>query len=169
MKLIFTFFALFLVNNIYSQTKQETIDWINQKFKSSPFLQSKLQDGRVVTTETRFLEIKNDGSFQIDCNTYYASNVQMKEPDSKCTITGNFKNLSVNSLTTKTKGDNLLIYANCNSGDCMKQINDDGTVYNTSYTLIGLIDISTDKSLVDRCKKAFLHLIKLSGGKSEAF
>ena len=39
----------------------------------------------------------------------------------------------------------------------------------TPTTLMGLFDISNDKSLIERCKKAFLHSTQLCGGKKENF
>lgn len=165
------FFIFLLINCIHAigQTKQETIDWLNNKFNSSPFLERKLSDGRLVETETRHLKINNDGSFEIYCKTWLSKSSVIGNPDYTFTVRGNFKDLSPNSVATRVTGTNLFIDVSCSSGDCLKQRNDDNKVYMVSQTLIGLKDITSDRSLIERCKKAFIHLIKLCGGKNEIF
>ncbi len=48
----------------YGQTKMETIDWLNSKFENSPIISTESEQ------YTRFLKIKQDGSFSIQSYEY---------------------------------------------------------------------------------------------------
>lgn len=159
-----TFIILIICNSVFGQTKQDTIDWLNDKFKDGPYMIGPL--GR----EARFLKIFNDGSFEIKCESWNKNASIVSSPNYTYKIKGNFKDLSTNGVVTRITNQNqLLIQVNCAKGECLTQINDDGTVYKSDRTLIGVTDISFDKTMEKRGKSAFIHLITLCGGKKEAF
>lgn len=156
----------FLLINLaaFGQTKKETIDWLNEKFYTSPIVTDNFG------SMTRFLKIKSDGSFEVTSYDY-SPDVLLPDLENyrfKKLISGHFKNLSLNSIHTMRKGKNVYFYASCTSGKCITQQNkgrdDFGTFYN-SEVLLGI----SDPELETRIKKAFTHLIKLCGGKKEAF
>lgn len=158
---------LLLVCNIasYGQTKKETIDWLNSKFETSPIVMSEVQQ------YTRFLKIKDDGSFSIQSYNYSPKTLL---PDTqnyrwKTLFTGNFKDLSPNSVRTSTIKGNVFFYATCSSGKCITQQDQGPDEFNTYTASEVLIGITSDASLEARCKKAFIHLITLCGGKKEPF
>jgi hypothetical protein len=148
----------------YGQTKKETIDWLNSKFETSPIMVSEIQQ------YTRFLKIKQDGSFTILENNY---SPKVLLPDTtnyrwKTLFTGNFKDLSPNSVRTETIKGKVFFYASCRSGKCITQ-KDQGPDYDTFTNSEVTLGITSDASLEARCKKAFIHLITLCGGKKEPF
>lgn len=149
----------------FGQTKKETIDWLNSKFESSPIASSEFEQ------YTRFLKINNDGSFSIQ-NYNYSPKVLLPNLENyrwKSLFTGHFKNLSPNSIRTEKIKGNLYIYATCSSGKCITQQNQGPDNFNSYTTSEVLLAFTSDTSLEARVKKAFTHLIKLCGGKSEAF
>lgn len=163
MKLLILFLSL-ISFNIYSQSKQETIDWLNDRFASSPFLKT------VLKTESRHLKIFPDGSFEILCKNWNRNNSVFNEPDNYYTIKGNFKDLNPSEINTSVDNNkNLYIYVRCTRGNCIRQINDDGTSYFNSTALIGFLDISFEDTMESRSKKAFNHLTVLCGGKLSTF
>ena len=149
----------------YGQTKKETIDWLNSKFETSPIAISGFEQF------CRFLRIKEDGSFSIESYDY---SPKVFLPDKynykkKMLVTGHFKNLSPNSIRTSTIDGIVYFYATCSNGKCIIQQNQGPDEFG-SYTLSEvLLGITYDINLEARCKKAFLHLITLCGGKKEAF
>ncbi|UTM21871.1 hypothetical protein [Dyadobacter fanqingshengii] len=148
----------------YAQTKKETIDWLNSKFESSPIIRNSLYQS------TRFLKINANGDFSVQ-EYEYATNVPF--PDSKnysgkTLFTGSFKDLSPSSVRAKQIYGEIFIFASCTSGKCITQ-QDQGPDYETYKTSDIAIGVISDPSLQIRCEKAFIHLIKLSGGKKEAF
>ena len=181
---IFLFFIT-VASSTMAQTKQETIDWLNDKFGNSQM--------SICTSEeisyARILKINNDGSFVITQyeDWHFHNGVRKKFVS---TLSGHFKNLSPSSLNSKIleiKGNavlcskkNTFIYLTCTPGITIKQIDYkedtkpiDGQIVNISSNvnsiLIAVIPESGDQSLIDRSKKAFLHLIALCGGKKEVF
>jgi len=156
-----------LVCNVvaYGQTKKETIDWLNSKFEMSPIVMSETEQ------YTRFLKIKQDGSFSIQSYNY-SPRVLLPDLENyrwKTLFTGHFKDLSFNSVKTTIRNGKVFFYASCSSGKCIIQQNqgrDDFSTYSAPEVLLG---ITSDTDLEERCKKAFVHLIKLCGGKKEAF
>lgn len=147
------------------QTKKETIDWLNSKFENCPIITSE------VGSMARFLKINPDGSFSVQ-DYDYSPKVLLPTLENyryKTLFTGHFKDLAPNSVTTKTIKGNIYFYASCSSGKCITQQNqgrDDFSTYQTPSILLG---ITSEPSLEERCKKAFVHLITLCGGKKEAF
>ena len=170
---------------IMAQTKQETIDWLNDKFGNNQIHLCITKANSI----KRVLKINSDGSFVItEYNDWYPPNSVRKI--SVSTFSGNFKNLSPSSLdahTLESKDDPIFcskkrtfISLNCKAGTNIKQIDykegtlpKDGQIEHIASDLggitIAIIPESGDQSLIDRGKKAFLHLIILCGGKKEAF
>ena len=149
---------------VYGQTKKETIDWLNLKFETSPIIMSEIQQ------YTWFLKIKQDGSFTI---LEYNYSPKVLLPDSqnfrwKTLFSGYFKDLSPNSIRTETINGKVFFYASCSSGKCITQ-QDQGPDYKTFTNSEVTLGITSDASLEARCKKAFIHLITLYGGKKEVF
>jgi hypothetical protein len=148
----------------YGQTKKETIDWLNSKFETSPIIMSEVQQ------YTRFLKIKDDGSFSI-MSYNYSPKVLLPDTTNyrwKTLFTGHFKDLSPNSVRTETIKDKVFFYASCSNGKCITQ-KDQGPDYDTFTNSEVTLAITSDASLEARCKKAFIHLITLCGGKKEPF
>lgn len=103
MKRIIFIFFLSLNAVAFGQTKKETIDWLNDKFASSPIVSDR------VGSLTVFLKINQDGSFEITQRDY-SPNVLLPNLENyrfKSLFTGHFKNLGVNSITTNRKGTNV--------------------------------------------------------------
>jgi len=185
MKIVTVLFCLFLSLNSFGQTKQETIDWLNDKFGGS---QTSIYTSDVISY-ARILKIKDDGSFLItQFETWHNNNGTVSNYTS--TFSGQFKNLTSNSFRFKkyeNKGkvsfsstSNTFLYLTCKSGIFIKQIDykegtkpDQNQIENISSNVneicIGIIPSSADQSLIERSKKAFIHLITLCGGKKEAF
>jgi hypothetical protein len=150
---------------VNSQSKKETIDWLNSKFDNSPFADNDIE------IFTRFLKIKDDGTFTVQGYSYSIKTVlpNSENYSRKYIFKGHFKDLGLNSIRTEVIKGNLYIFASCRSGKCITQQNEGP--YNTNSYLNNevLLAITSNLSLEIRCKKAFIHLIKLCGGKSEAF
>lgn len=149
----------------YGQTKKETIDWLNSKFEGSPIIVTDIDQ------YTSFLKINQDGSFSIQSYNYSPS---VFPPNSKnyrwkTLFTGHFKNLSPTSITTKVVDEKLFIYATCSNGKCITQKNQGPNNFNSYQSSEVLLAITSDITLEARCKKAFIHLITLFGGKKEVF
>ncbi|GLU55115.1 hypothetical protein [Dyadobacter frigoris] len=148
----------------FGQTRKETIDWLNSKFESSPIIRNSIQQS------TRFLKIEDTGNFSVQ-EFLYATNVALptsRNYNGKTLYTGNFKDLSPNSVRSSRVYGEIFIFASCTTGKCVNQQDQgpDFDVYKVSEVAIGVI---SDPSLEARCKKAFIHLITISGGKKEAF
>ena len=176
---------LVLASNINAQTKKETIDWLNSKFGGN---QSSIYESDVISF-ARFLKIKDDGTFIItQYETWHNDNGSIS--NYLTTMSGDFKNLSPNSFRTSkienrgkhslSSTNNTFLFLTCSPGSYIKQIDykegtkpSDGQVSMASASMtdvtIAIIPESADQSLIERSKKAFLHLIELCGGKKEAF
>ena len=86
-------------NMVLSQTKSETITWINAKFNSSPIYTTSTE------SQVRFLKIFEDGSFQVIEKNY--SPIAMPGIDSARWVikfSGNVKDLNPNSVQIIRKG-----------------------------------------------------------------
>ena len=119
---------------------------------------------------TWFLKINHDESFTIQ-EINYSPLILL--PDSqnfrwKTIFTGFFKDLSPNFVRTKTVNGRIFFYASCSSGSCITQ-RDKGPDYEVFKTSEVNLCITLDASMEARGIKAFVHLIKLCGGKKEAF
>ena len=185
MKIITVLFSLVFSFNSFGQTKQETIDWLNDKFGGS---QTSIYTSDVISF-ARILKIKDDGSFLItQYETWHNNNGTVSHYTT--TFSGHFKNFTSNSFSFKkyeNKGkisfsstSNTFLYLTCKSGIFIKQIDyKEGTkpdqnqiqsiTSNLNEVCIGIIPSSADQSLINRSKKALIHLITLCGGKTEAF
>ena len=158
-------FGIILNLSAYGQTKKETIDWLNTKFENSPVAINKIDQF------TRFLTIKPDGSYSIQSYSYFLNVVlpDMQNYARKTLFSGHFKNLDPNSVRTEKIGGNIYFYATCSSGKCITQQNQGPNSFDSYMHTEVLLSFTSDTNLEDRCKKAFTHLIKLCGGKKEAF
>ena len=119
---------------------------------------------------TWFLKINQDGSFTIQ-EYNYSPKILLPDLQNyrwKTLFTGHFKDLSPNSMGTKTINGKVFFRASCSSGKCITQ-QDQGVDYKTFTNSEITLGITSDISLEARCKKAFIHLINLCGGKKEAF
>jgi hypothetical protein len=164
MKRQIIFFFLAFNFTSYGQTKKETIDWLNTKFEASPIVMNDYEQ------YTWFLEIKQDGSFTIQ-EFNYSPKVLLPDTTNyrwKTIFTGNFKDLSPNSIRTETISGKVFFYASCSNGKCITQ-QDQGVDYKTFKNSDVTLGIASDANLEARCKKAFIHLITLCGGRKEAF
>lgn len=151
--------------SVYGQTKKETIDWLNSKFETSPIMMSDFEQ------YTRFLKINQDGSFSIQSYNY-SPKVLLPNSENyrwKTLFSGNFKDLSPNSVRTTTIKGKIFFYATCSSGKCITQQDQGPKEFNSYLSSEVLLGITSDTDLEARCKKAFIHLITLCGGKKEAF
>jgi len=160
------FFLILLIcnNSIFGQTKKETIDWLNTKFQSSPIISDEIEQ------YTRFLKINQDGSFTILVYNYSPKILLLDTSNYrwKTIFTGNFKDLSPNSIRTETIKGKIFFFASCSYGNCITQ-NDIGPDYNIFKNPNVLLAVTSDASLEPRCKKALIHLVNLFGGKKEPF
>lgn len=173
MKIILLFLGLTVFQSSKSQTKQETIDWLNAKFGDDQTVYNNTDNW----TAVQFLKINNDGSFNIKSTDFIynkSTNTSTKFID---VITGNFKDISINSFkVVKIKGSSFLQFS-CTKGKCIHQVSfkGDTEIIDNQRTIdklnnsVAVAIIQDDNELIQRAKKAFLHLIKLCGGKKEAF
>jgi hypothetical protein len=149
----------------FSQTKQETIQWLTETFGKKDHF-----DG--IFNSYTVLKIKDDGSFIKDVKSYSPANNRLIASN---TFSGNFKNFGLNSIYSKEIKGTTYIYASChNKGNCIKykNYNPDGNLAmerEDDSMLLAIVEKMDDKSLVERSKKAFNYLIKISGGKKEVF
>jgi hypothetical protein len=157
---------LMLVYNFQAngQTKKETIDWLILKFAYSPLIMNESEQ------YSRSLKINHDDSFTIE-DINYSPDVLL--PDSKnfrwkTIFTGFFKDLNPNSVRTKTVNGRVFFYASCTNGRCITQ-QDKGPDYEVFKNPEVKLCVTADASMEDRGVKALVHLIKLCGGKKEAF
>lgn len=165
MKIKFLSSLLFLVffNFSYSQTKEETISWLNEKFKSPQ------QYEEALWTSSRTFEISYDGNFIVTQYSNYSTG------RAKTTYRGNFKNLALNSTTATKVKSYFYIIAECyNNNACITQTSykPDGSLEATySSSRIFFIPVNQREvgNLEERAPKAFNHLIKIFGGKKEVF
>lgn len=157
--------CLLITTPAFTQTKQETIDWINSKSKHQ------FVTGDVFKSSQK-MKINSDGSFEI-INTNYDVPFNPMKPEVLCTNTlkGNFKNLSSTSVTVRKAKGLVFIDINCSNGsNCIKtsKSGNCGIEYGTDGLVFGAFD-GSEENIDARLKKAFIHLINLCGGKKEAF
>jgi hypothetical protein len=157
--------CLFITTSAFTQTKQETINWINSK-SNNQFV-----TGDVFKTSQK-MKINSDGSFEIISTDYEVPFNPMK-PEVSCvtTLKGNFKNLTPNSVTVRKEKNLVFIDIKCADGsNCIKTSNSGncGMGYVTTGIVFGAFD-GSEENIDTRLKKAFIHLINLCGGKKEAF
>jgi hypothetical protein len=157
--------CLLITTSAFTQTKQETIDWINSKSKHQ------FVTGDVFKSSQK-MKINSDGSFEV-INTNYDVPFNPMKPEVLCTTTlkGNFKNLSPTSVTVRKEKGLVFIDIDCSDGsNCIKTSKSGscGIEYGTNGIVFGAFD-SSEENIDTRLKKAFIHLINLCGGKKEAF
>jgi hypothetical protein len=150
-----------------AQTKKETIDWINSKFPQNPVVH-----GDFFKCAQR-MKILPDGTFEITILDFELPFNPMKaEIQSTTVLRGNFKDLSPSSVTTRVTDDLLFVYIKCSGGkNCTTITSQTGEKVGTIIrdgVLFGGFNMN-ENNLAERLKKAFTHLITLSGGKREAF
>jgi hypothetical protein len=107
---------LTLLSNIaYGQSKKETIDWLNTKFKNSPIIINDFEQ------YTWFLNISQEGNFTIQSFDYSPNTLvpDSKNYRKKTTIKGNFKDLSPNSINTKKIDGKIFFFASCSNANCI--------------------------------------------------
>ncbi len=145
---------------VKAQSKQETINWLNDKLSTSPYIIS----GN--SSYAKHLKINNDGNFTVtQPNEFF----YIPSLNHEVIFSGNFKKLSPNSVKINVHNGNYYLYASCSSGNCITQVSkypDSTETFTTNDVILG---ITYEYELAERCKKAIIHLIKLSGGKNEAF
>jgi hypothetical protein len=165
MNIKFLLFLVFLSNVLFGQTKKETIDWLNLKLEGCPTISMSYCKNK------RYLKIEYDGTFSIESYDFsiYEQYLNSNNYKSKVVFSGNFKELSPNSVRTKIIQDNLFIYATCSNGKCVTQTNLGPDEYYSIKSAEVLLGVTSNVELEFRCKKAFIHLINLCGGKNEPF
>lgn len=152
--------CVFLAVAFKSQTKQETINWLNDKLSSSPIV----PQGN--SNYSKFLKIDNSGHFTVTQTTEYSFSQSL---NSTSTFSGNFSKLSPSSIKIKNNNGNYSIWASCSTGKCItqqSQYSDGKESFTSNEVVLGMTE---DYALAERCKKAIVHLINLSGGKKETF
>lgn len=170
MKISFLIISILINILVYSQTKQETINWLNEKLGANQTLFENI--GQAVRT----LKINKDGSFVVTQISFIGRDKWYS------TFTGNFKDFLLPSIvstrSTKEKtsfasADNtfITIYT---KGKKIKQtdyeknkeISDSNikSIYFHDAVCIAVIPMPDKQLLVERCKKAFKRLISLCGG-----
>lgn len=160
MKTKLFFICSLIVTAVTAQSKQETINWLNEKLSSSPYI----YDGN--SSYSKFLEISRDGKFTVTQPTKFQYSPSQNHTS---IFYGSFSKLSFSSIKIKNINGNYYLLATCSSGKCITQIseyNDGKETFNSNDVVLG---ITSEYELAERCKKAIIHLIKLIGGKKEAF
>lgn len=160
MKAKLFFICSLIVTVVTAQSKQKTISWLNEKLSSSPYI----YNGS--SSYSKFLEISSDGKFTVtQPNKFQYSPSQ----DHTSVFYGSISKLSFSSIKIKNINWNYYLFATCRSGKCITQIsnyNDGKETFTSNDVVLG---ITSEYELAERCKKAIIHLIKLLGGKKEAF
>jgi hypothetical protein len=173
-KILFILISLFVFSETYTQTLNETIDWINSTLGDYRPL---FYDNLLKRYESTILEVKVDGSFEVNSNKY--KTVFPEVLDGVVTFKGNLKNMSLNGLDIEQLNDgSYILLVKCyNNNRCVSQINY-SVIKNKKNEIKFVADnyIVTlahfdDKELelAQRSKKAIMHLMKLLGAKNEAF
>jgi len=160
--------------SVPSVSKEETIDWLNNKFgdrqfvvKESPGISSALT-----------LKIEHNGFFTVNSYTFTtneSTGVVRKYPTM---LRGNFRDLSINSFKALKRHGAIYLQFSCLKSNCINQFdykvdseistnNLERANQNSAVTLAIIEDDNSD--LVERSKKAFINLIQLCGGQKEAF
>lgn len=149
----------------FSQTKQETIQWLTETFGKKDHFDGLFNSYSV-------LKINTDGSFTKDVKDYSKTNNKLIVSHK---FSGNFKKFGLNSVYSKEINGATYIYASCyNKGRCIeyKNYNPDGSLAlerDDNSVLLAIVEKMDDQSLILRGKKAFNYLIKILGGKKEVF
>lgn len=168
-----TILCLLLMNiNSYSQTKIETVDWLNARANERNAFQW------IQYLRANNIEFKYDGTFKItesynESGKYWFSNaVPVYE------ITGNLKYFYQNT-EIKTEHDDSrdrtiwYVQIRCDKKNCYSQkyIPNDNVAYGKYLKDENSLWIGpyTDEETAKRVSKALTHLIILCGGKKEAF
>lgn len=164
MSKIFMTLAMCLITvSVYSQTKTETIKWINQYFSG---------DRSGYTTKyysfVCFTKVDLQGNIT---NTSYRRGAIIEGTD-KDISTANFKNFSYSSVYTKKYDNVIFFYAKCFGGsNCVKNnsVNDFKITFENEI-LLGMISIEDYAlDMEQRSIKAFQTAIKLYNNRKEAF
>lgn len=166
MRSLFLFLLSLFSITVQSQTKQETIDWINSKIPQNPIV-----FGEIIK-EANKMKILPDGTFEIS-TLYFEIPINPFNPKIETTITvrGNFKNLSPSSVTLIKKERYYFISINCNNNkECLEisRSGKEGIDHAKNGLSFGAFD-AEETNIGGRLKKAFIHLINISGGKKETF
>lgn len=166
MKLTLTIILILISTISFGQTKKETIEWINSKVPENAFIFGKY------FKQSRKLEIYPDGTFTLTVKYYESPLNEFKPKVETISIAkGNFKNFNPSSVQVSYEKSLIFISINCyNNTSCLtnSQSGRSGIDLSTTGITFGAFDNDED-DIADRLKKAFKHLITLSGGKKEAF
>lgn len=164
--LVGIFILLSMQQIVYSQTKQETIDWINSKVPKDPVLYGDY------LKFARKMKLNADGSFEV-ISSFYELPVDTRSPQaaSVTTMKGNFKDLSPTSVTVKSGNGLVFVHIKCSGGgDCINTIKTGNSgVYEPKDLIVFGAFYDGEENMSARLKKAFVHLIELCGGRKEAF
>ena len=161
MKKIFLIVIFFLSLCMYSQSKKETIDWLNTKLQYTPISISGNMESTFKT------QINDDGTL----SNMSTQKAQITGYSDVTIFSGHLSKLNPNSLKIhKNSQDRFYISAICTTGNCISQDSsyENGEKANYKINEITLCVID-DVEVAERCKKAFTHLIRLYGGKKEIF
>jgi hypothetical protein len=158
--------SIYICSPTAAQTKKETVDWLNSKFNKNPIVYGD------VFKFSQKMKINQDGTFEI-ISTDYEVPINPSNPEvaSRTIIKGNFNNLSPSSITVRKSNGLLFIDIKCLGGnDCLSVSTkgDAGISYDKSGVAFGAY-YDEEENIGNRLKKAFTRLIKLCGGKAEAF
>jgi len=165
--IIICFLTAIFISVSNAQSKTETINWINSKISSGPIIRK--DKGQSFSI---YLKIFSDGRFKTTQYNWILKSDDIPSFENyfrKAIFKGSFKSLSPNSVRVEKIDGCIYIYASCSDKDCVMQLYDDNgssMAYKHSDVLLG---VSKNVSLEPRLIKAIVHLIKLCGGKSEAF
>jgi hypothetical protein len=166
MRLITVLICFIIACDCFSQTKQQTIDWINSKIPKDPIVY-----GDIFKTAQK-MKIFSDGSFELIIVDFEIPvNPFNPKVETTNTVRGNFKNLSPSSVTLAKRDNYIFIDINCrNNMDCLTVTRTGREGIDYAKNKVGFGAFGTDESNIgERLKKAFLHLVTLSGGKKEVF
>lgn len=144
MKELLAICFILVSTNCFTQTKQETIDWINSKFKSSFPLETKI-DGISSSATYVTPQVKIDGSVVVTMKEYWGRNWAIKDKPDKITIcTFNLNKISLNNIVLSKEGEFVRILVNCSSTGCIIQKNASGETYSLNSILFGYIDLRNE-------------------------
>jgi len=144
MKYIYTLIILFLVNSSYAQSLQETINWISINTNGKQQVSYDKSENKLI-----FMSINQDGYYSIyvrEINPNVATSVSTQVGDNNWnTIIINFN--SVHNVKYYTLDENQKLKGKVNS-----------------VNMYGLdISIESNKDMLERLKKAYIHLFNTIG------
>lgn len=159
---------VFMIGESAAQTRAETVNWINLKYRNSGLIKDPVND------QQSFLRINRDGSFEIKANLYEpGAIITYKNLRNAYVIRGHFRDLNPESVRYAVEGDRLILYAQCgNNSQCIRQVETkkdksaDSTLANS--VMFGPILINKEQGLPAEAVKAFRRLITLDGGKKDS-